>query len=122
GRPRAVDVNPDRIRSSWSLVRDRLCGDAGRPHRFLAVIDPATADPGAMERDPHPGLAVGISGILDSWRLSASTVEACAVDRSAGGRIRLARGPLLDPPLWWVHGRGMGRRWRPHGRALRRLH
>src|SRR5215207_3668459 len=67
-RARAVDDNSGGVRRTRPLVCHCLCGDAGRPHAVLAAGDAAASDPGAPQRDPHPGLAVRFRRVLDSWR------------------------------------------------------
>src|SRR5258705_7968014 len=106
-RPRAVDFDPDGIRWARAVVRAGLCRDAGRPHRLLPGIDAAREEPGSRERDPHPGLALRIGGILDPRGFCRRTVQIVALGRSAGDRICLAGGAVLDTGIGRLHRRGL---------------
>ena len=87
---------------------------------FLAGVDPAPADPGALECDPHSGLAVGIRGVLDcsaalrrdipdwccgAWRSRSnmsrrrcgSGFPAMVPQRSRNGRSKAATWPSAAP-------------------------
>ena len=121
-RPRAVDLDPDRVRGTRPVVCGRLCGDAGRPHAVLAARDAAASHAGAPQRDPHPGLAMRLGGVLDARRLCRGRDAAVALDRRARDRICLAGGAVLDAGTRLLLGRSLGGRRRPYGRALRRLH
>ena len=68
------------------------------------------------------GLAGDVGDVLDRRRVGGRPVAAGAVGDCAGDRIYFAGGAVLDPRYWRVCGRRLGRRRRPHGRALRRLH
>ena len=63
-----------------------------------------------------------VGGVLDRGRLCGRTCAAGAVGGGARHRIHLAGGAVLDPEIRRVVGRGLGRRRRSYGRALRRLH
>ena len=67
-------------------------------------------------------LAVGIGDLLDRRRIDGGPIAAGALGDCARDRIYFAGGAVLDPPIWRVLDRGLGRRGRPHRRALRGLH
>ncbi|MGY4334273.1 hypothetical protein ACVWWG_008690 [Bradyrhizobium sp. LB7.2] len=69
-----------------------------------------------------PGLALRFRDLLDPRRSGARGGEAVVLDRGTHDRICLTRGPILGPQAGILVGRGLGRRRRSHGRALRRLH
>lgn len=62
------------------------------------------------------------SAVLDPRWPVARRGEAMVLDRGVDDRIRLAGGAFLGAEAGLLVGRGLGRRRRPHGRALRRLH
>ena len=61
---------PKAFESRGLWFAHRLRRDAGRPDALPAGIDAVRPGPGAHECDPHPGLAVGVGGVLDRGGLA----------------------------------------------------
>ena len=76
---------------------------------FLLGLDTAVPNPGAHERGPDHGLAVGIGHLLDRGRLCGRAFAAGALGGGAGDRIYLAGGAVLDSEIRRVFGGGLGR-------------
>ena len=85
---------------------------------FWLLATPKAAHAGAPQRDPHPGLAQRLRGVLDIGRLRRGRDAALSVDGGARHRICLAGGAVLDAAAWVFLGRSLGGRGRPYGRTL----
>ena len=74
---------PQAFEIAGTVVRRRLCGDAGRQDRVPVGVDAAFTAGGAHECDPHHGMAVAVGAVLDRRRLCGRAVAAAAVGRGA---------------------------------------
>ena len=118
-RPRAVDLDPDGVRRSRTWFAIAYAAMQVGKTVFLWIVTPSSRPPARLNAVRiTTWLSVSaIFWIAGGLMQGQSRLALWAV--ALGGRISLAGGAVLDPPLRRVVDRGLGRRGRAYRRTLR---